>query len=316
MAIAALLACAACSSGAPFADVIDASYDASWRNGEGDAAQGAIDATTEHAAPDAAPDTGGGNGPDAGADGGGADAGSDAGAAGDAASDAPDGASEAGDAALEAGDASMEAGDAATEAGDAATDAADAASDAGDAGTDAGCTLTSCGVHAACSAGQCVTGYRVFVTNAGTFAGALGGATGADGACQSAASAAGLGGTWKAWVSDPSSSPSTRFNRATVPYRLLDGTPVAASYVALTTGPTLDHPIDLTETGANVGTAQAWTATSAMGTLVANGCSGFTLATGNATPAVVGSTNQTTALWTESTVLKCSMTAHLYCFEQ
>jgi hypothetical protein len=116
-------------------------------------------------------------------------------------------------------------------------------------------------------------------------------------------------------VSDPSSSPATRFDRATVPYRLVDGTAVAASYAALTTGPTLDHPIDRTETGAKVGTAQAWTATSATGTLVANGCSGFTLATGNAV-AVVGSTAQATALWTESTVLKCAMVAHLYCFEQ
>ena len=104
------------------------------------------------------------------------------------------------------------------------------------------------------------------------------------------ASAASLGGTWLAWISDTTSSPSVRFARSTAGYVLLDGTPVAVSWTALaSSGPT--HAIDLTETGASLAAASAndsktWTGTLVDGALGAPSCSDF--ASNAATVAVAG----------------------------
>ena len=90
----------------------------------------------------------------------------------------------------------------------------------------------------------------VFVTTA-TFDGNLGGLAGADEKCQAAADASSIvpSGTYRAWLSDSTGSPSTRFQRSTGPYVLPDGTIIAAhGYADLTNG-TLNAPIDQTETG-------------------------------------------------------------------
>src|SRR5207245_9449153 len=110
-----------------------------------------------------------------------------------------------------------------------------------------------------CVANQCVATRRAFITSS-AFTADFGGAGAGDTACQNLANAAGLGGTWMAWVSDSNSSPSARFSRATVPYRLLDGTRVAASYAALASG-TLEHGIDRDQRGTVWPTREVWTAT-------------------------------------------------------
>src|SRR4051812_50129369 len=69
-----------------------------------------------------------------------------------------------------------------------------------------------------------------------------GGLANADGICQVAADDAGLGGTYKAWLSDNTASPSTRFTHATQPYVLPNGVQVAADWADLTDS-RLDNPI-------------------------------------------------------------------------
>ncbi|NJN84235.1 MAG: DUF1015 family protein, partial [Caldilineaceae bacterium] len=72
------------------------------------------------------------------------------------------------------------------------------------------------------------------------------GLSGADALCQARASAAGLPGTYRAWLADSTGSPSTRFNRSTVPYVLTNNTVVANSWADLTDG-SLASPINRTE---------------------------------------------------------------------
>jgi hypothetical protein len=57
-----------------------------------------------------------------------------------------------------------------------------------------------------------------------------------------------LKGTYRAWLSDSSSSPATRFTRSLSPYRLVTGAMVAANWDDLTDGQ-IDVPIDVTELG-------------------------------------------------------------------
>jgi hypothetical protein len=105
-----------------------------------------------------------------------------------------------------------------------------------------------CGVSCssnACAAGQCVR--RVFLSST-SYAPNFGSATKADDSCQRAADAAKLGGMWKAWMSDATSSPSTRFTKGMGEYRRIDGMKVADNYADLTDG-TLQNPINVTETG-------------------------------------------------------------------
>ena len=76
---------------------------------------------------------------------------------------------------------------------------------------------------------------RVFVTST-EYGGIIGGLTGADTICQQLAEASNLSGTYKAWLSDSTDSPSTRFVRSTGPYQLVDGTRIAANWTSLTDG--------------------------------------------------------------------------------
>jgi hypothetical protein len=160
----------------------------------------------------------------------------------------------------------------------------------------------------------------VFVTSS-TSTGSLGGATGADTTCQNLANTAKLGGTWKAWISDSSTtSPSVRFNNPTgKEYMMPNGTVVANNFADLTDG-TLASGINRDENGNSVGTVSVWTATQKTGILATGSassvtCSGFTsnLATRRA---VAGSTGKTTQAWTFFNTPACSSNARLMCFEQ
>jgi hypothetical protein len=160
---------------------------------------------------------------------------------------------------------------------------------------------------------------RVFVSSQPPPAGAnLGGLTAADDFCQSAAETNQLGGTWKAWLSDPTTSAAARLTHATVPYVLLDGNTVAANWSALTSG-TLAHAINVSEDGtvhtSNV--LEVWTGTTLAGAYSGRSCSAWTSNAPGSTTADVGLSNQINGNWTNRYQQYCDRTnVHLYCFEQ
>ena len=103
----------------------------------------------------------------------------------------------------------------------------------------------------------------VFVTSE-RYTGNLGGVAGACEKCQKLAETAGLPGTYRAWLSDKTSSPSTTFTRWDGPYVLVDGTEVASKWEGLI-GEFHSVPIKITETGQDAGESLVWTNTSASG---------------------------------------------------
>jgi len=168
-------------------------------------------------------------------------------------------------------------------------------------------------------------GKTVFVTSQ-IYNGDLGGLQGADQKCQALAKAAHLKGTYLAWLSDTTASPSTRFVKSKAPYKLVDGTVIATSWADLTDG-TLQHPINLTELrGAPAPTSPGvWTGTNPDGTAYMNpdpsvrNCSNWSTVGTTADPVagLLGDTNANTGgNWTSAGALPCEDTWHLYCFQQ
>ena len=111
---------------------------------------------------------------------------------------------------------------------------------------DGTCCNGCCGEDGTC--GACL----VFATST-LRNGALGGLNGADAICQERAGAGGLPGTYRAWLSDGTGSPSTRFRRSGQGYRLPDAaqTSIATDWTDLTDGK-LRHAINVTELGETV----------------------------------------------------------------
>jgi len=171
----------------------------------------------------------------------------------------------------------------------------------------------ACGVGGPC---------RVFLSST-TYDGNLGGLSGADAKCQGLAAAAGLPGAYRAWLSDATSSPSSRFVPSGGPYRLVNGTTIAANWTDLTDG-TLLAPIDVTETGGGLGaTATAWTYTAFTGHAYGddNHCQNWSTNVGvpNTIPIILGSAGDapnTDSTWTHVASIPCSFSYHLYCFQQ
>ncbi|EJK55631.1 hypothetical protein THAOC_24620, partial [Thalassiosira oceanica] len=106
----------------------------------------------------------------------------------------------------------------------------------------------------------------VFVTSE-RYNGNLGGLAGADARCQERAKAAGLSGTFKAWLSDRTTSVSQRFDRDFdyAAFFRTDGVMVANDWSDLTDGSLLGA-IDRDEFGNTVGANFAWTNTDTGGT--------------------------------------------------
>jgi hypothetical protein len=155
---------------------------------------------------------------------------------------------------------------------------------------------------------------RVFVTST-QYGGNLGGLTGADAICQDLATTQGLPGTYQAWLSDSTASPSTRFVRSPGPYRLVDGTRIADNWTDLTDG-SLAAPINLTQAGNAVADSdKVWTHTQTDGTARggANHCGNWGGATGDGD---VGAHALRNASWTDSDAEACNTGQHLYCFQQ
>lgn len=146
----------------------------------------------------------------------------------------------------------------------------------------------------------------------------LGGLSGADNICQDLATIAGLPGTYLAWLSDSTDSPSTRFARSIVPYVLTDGTQVADDWSDLTDG-NIDAPINRDEkkqSYSNLG--RAWTNTKGDGTKNAPvHCENWT----TANPAgdlstVAGDFFSQGMNWTNASQANCQTNLRLYCFQQ
>ena len=184
----------------------------------------------------------------------------------------------------------------------------------------------------------------VFATSQ-KFTGNLGGLAGADKKCQALATAPGVGlpGTYKAWLSDSSNSPFTRFVKSPGPYQLVTGEKVADNWNDLTTcdgsAPfaCLDRPINITETGDPVDLFErAWTFTLTDGTAgkddsvdsVDYTCQNWTndafVLDCQTDPSRCGSAGEISSRdgeWTDEslTVSSCDFEfggGHLYCFQQ
>jgi cysteine-rich repeat protein len=170
----------------------------------------------------------------------------------------------------------------------------------------------------------CLTEKRVFVSSQ-TYNGNLGGLTGADAKCQQLATAASLAGTYKAWLSDLTGSPSTRFTMSAA-YYTVTGVKVADTWADLTDG-TLDAAINVTESGVAAPLTPSacsaptivWTNTLSTGAAWSpiGSCTNWTSTSGQLTAGNAGATNATwTVFCSGGGSAGCSNFFALYCFEQ
>jgi hypothetical protein len=114
------------------------------------------------------------------------------------------------------------------------------------------------------------------------------------------------GRTFRAWLSDSSTSPAMRLVHGQKPYRLVSGAVVAQSWEDLVDG-SLRTGVAEDENGSAM-TGAVWTNTHADGTAAAP-CADYS-STGTA-----GSTRSTDAQWTDSPK-SCREQGHVYCFEE
>ena len=159
------------------------------------------------------------------------------------------------------------------------------------------------------------TGYnRVFVTSS-TYTGNLGGLSGADQICQRHADKAGLPGKYMAWLGDASGSPNSRFNKSTLPYRLVDGSTVVANNWTDLTDSTIGAAVSKTESNATV-SGSVWTNVASNGTPHGvNSCTSWTDATANVSGRI-GNSVVATSSWTNNGNDTCVNPKRLYCFQQ
>jgi hypothetical protein len=159
---------------------------------------------------------------------------------------------------------------------------------------------------------------QVFITS-GVHNGNLGGLVGADAICTEEAQAAGLPGSYKAWLSDSTASPSTRFIQSSFPYSLVNGAIIADDWAALVDG-SLDVPINVQADGSLVVDGFAWTATSEAGSPVSAAhydfCSDWYSGEFSADAGAVGSVTSVGVGWSNDHFNGCLSTFPLYCFQQ
>ena len=180
---------------------------------------------------------------------------------------------------------------------------------------------------AVCSGSPGLCTKTAFVTST-THTGNFGGVAGADARCNERATAAGLTGTFKAWISDAATSPSTSFvQSALLPYVRTDGTQIASNWADLVDG-TLGAPLKIDEFG-NVVTQNnlngwAWTATNSNGTgPVGSTCNNWTIANGSnqgrkGNTSIAGANNNGNwSSYHNPGSFNCKFQpARLYCFQQ
>ena len=172
---------------------------------------------------------------------------------------------------------------------------------------------------------------KVFVT-AGRYAASLGGLPGADAVCAKEAAAANLSGVYKAWLSDDSQSPSTRFIHSASPYARLDGVILASDWADLTDG-TLGAPIRVTALGNEIPADSSgcfppdigecpWVCSNTLSSGVEEhfglqSCKQW-FSSDSGPQGSVGDLTSSAASWsgTNDDVLCSVLHCHLYCFEQ
>lgn len=209
------------------------------------------------------------------------------------------------------------------------------------------CGEVTCAEMEVCVNEVCTPSAMVFVSSSWSTAD-LNGPRGGDRTCADLAEEAGLGGYWMSWTSDPCTSPSKRFERSTLPYRLIDGVEIASSWLRLTNRPPdeshIENPIDLDEYGdfpvsvdedTGLPTGERcidtplvdpygcfiWTNTKIDGTVQAlmnnNGCRGFTSDDSMDAPSAAGLPHSVFRAWTDGQDRTCGQDGgRLYCFEQ
>lgn len=160
------------------------------------------------------------------------------------------------------------------------------------------------------------TASRVFVTSTG-YNGNLGGLSGADSKCQTRANVVNLGGIWKAWLSDSTTSASSRLKHSALPYKLLDGTIIANNWTDLVDGYLASY-IDRNEFGQKL-TAYYYvmTNTYSNGAIAPTNwsCSNWSSST-SINISVGGDTGSVDGSWTLVSSSGCNNLSKLYCFEQ
>jgi cysteine-rich repeat protein len=161
---------------------------------------------------------------------------------------------------------------------------------------------------------DCVILRRVFITTTTFTADKILGLNGGDARCNADAESKGLPGRFRAWLSDSTGSPSSRFDTTFKGnYLRLDGILVAEGWDGLTTiGPMV--PINIDVDGKMAG-GSVWTNTKSDGTIDAavNHCTNWTSLAGTSN---IGDATQTGKLWTMADSGEgCNGGARLYCFE-
>lgn len=158
---------------------------------------------------------------------------------------------------------------------------------------------------------------RVFVSSQ-TYDGDLGGLIGADSKCQVLADNVNLGSTFKAWLSDGTTSVASRFTQSTLNYVLLNGTIIANGWSDLTDG-SIDNLINRDENSTLRASATAWTNTTVSGSIdntsPSRTCENWTNNI-SSNDGDYGSTSWTDYEWTNSNYGPCNQVRRLYCFEQ
>lgn len=154
---------------------------------------------------------------------------------------------------------------------------------------------------------------RAFITSTSS-TGNLSGLAGADLRCQNLADAVPLGGTYKAWLSDGTTSAASRFTQFASYYTMVNGTRIANNWADLTDG-TIAARLNVTESGATVSSA-VWTNTSISGGITGTRhCSNWVIGT-SAQTGSEGTTGYADYSWTADTYNNCNQIKRLYCFEQ
>lgn len=197
---------------------------------------------------------------------------------------------------------------------------------AGDAGATSVCCQGAC-CDGCCGADGTCGACLAFVTSS-THNGNLGGLTGADAICQARAAAGGLpggaeSGTYKAWLSDSTGSPSSRFrcteeSCSAQGYTRVDGAPIASDWGTLTDG-TLEFAISVTELNTYLRPfdSAVWTNTLTTGEAgpFPTHCTNWS--TGSSGIGYAGDATAFDAWWTDTNGgAPCGAPFHLYCFQQ
>jgi uncharacterized repeat protein (TIGR01451 family) len=156
---------------------------------------------------------------------------------------------------------------------------------------------------------------RLVFVSSGNFDGNFGGIAGADAQCQTLAMAASLPGTYKAWISDSTSSPSTSFTQTGF-FTLIDGTMIATSWADLTDG-TIANPINRTDQNIVISNTFVRTNTLANGgnDSAFGACNNWT-SNSPSDVASLGQSGATNSSWTTNSTGGCGFPLSIYCFEQ